>query len=268
PLLYAYQTYRTERGLGNRILRFRYDAGSRRLSEPRIILDGIPGAPIHNGGQLRFGPDGRLYATTGDAGRAEDAQDPKRLNGKVLRLEADGRVPEDNPFGPGHPVYSLGHRNPEGLAFQPGTGRLYATEHGSSSFDEVNLIRPGANYGWPFARGRAHGRYAAPLQVYDPTIAPAGADFYTGAYGPWQGHLFFGTLGLTERGGRHLHRLALAADGLAVAEEEQLFTNRFGRIRAVASGPDGCLYFATSNRDGRGQPGPADDRILRLCPEP
>ncbi len=149
--LYLYHTYSgSDGGLRNRVVRYTLAdrAGARGLTEPRVILDDIPAAAIHNGGRIAFGPDGKLYVTTGDAAAPALAQDRDSLAGKILRLNPDGSVPDDNPF-PGSPVYSYGHRNPQGLAWQPGTGQLYATEHGPSAHDEVNLIAPGDNYGWP-----------------------------------------------------------------------------------------------------------------------
>lgn len=270
PFLYVYQTYRTAGRIANRVLRFRFDAGGPsgpRLLNPEVVLDGIPAAAIHDGGQLEFGPDGKLYVSTGDAGQPRRAQDPDSLHGKILRLNPDGSVPPDNPLGSDNPVYSLGHRNPEGLAFHPGTGALYAVEHGPDAWDEVNLIEPGTNYGWPVMVGPDHDNYASPLRAYDPIIAPATADFYTGPIREWNGSLFFGTLGFSaDSAGRHLHRIRFGPDGRTVAEEEVLFRGGYGRIRAVKTGPDGCLYFGTSNRDGRGDPAPEDDRILRACP--
>ena len=269
PFVYVYQTYRAADGsLLNRILRFHYDEGTGELTDRTVVFDGIPAASIHDGGQMLFGPDGKLYVSTGDANRAEDAQNPDVLNGKILRLNPDGSIPEDNPFGPDNAVYSYGHRNPEGLAFHPETGQLYSVEHGSDRFDEVNRILAGENYGWPLVRGTHHGRYVQPLAVYDPIIAPAGASFYRGPIVQWEGNFFFGTLGFDDRAGRHLHRIRFDEDGKTVAEEEVLFRNEYGRIRTVKAGPDGCLYFGTSNRDGRGSPTANDDRILRACAEP
>jgi len=238
-----------------------------------VLVDGIPGARNHNGGRIAFGPDGKLYAATGDAGRGELAQDTGSLAGKVLRMNSDGSVPDDNPF-PGSLVYSYGHRNPQGLAWHPETGQLLAPEHGPSGEgglccrDEVNAIRPGGNYGWPVVTGRSgDARFVDPVAFSgtDTTWAPAGAAFYDGSdLRGWQGGLFFGTLR-----GQHLHRLSVGGEGgLTVIEEEALFTGEYGRLRAVAMGPDGHLYVATSNRDGRGRPASEDDRILRIVGAP
>lgn len=266
-LLYVYQTYRAD-GLHNRILRFRRaDAG---LTDRQTVLDGIPGGRIHDGGRIAFGPDGKLYATTGDSGRGALAQDRASLGGKVLRLDPDGTIPEDNPFG-GSPVWSYGHRNPEGLAWHPETSDLYALEHGSSGHDELNRIEAGGNYGWPDAAGRTESsRFSDPvLESGTNTWAPSGAAVYGGDVVPaWRNDLFFATLGFSPGDGRRsLHRVSFAnSTGDAVARHEVIFSDRFGRLRAVAVGPDGLLYFTTSNRDGRGNPAPEDDRILQIRP--
>lgn len=264
--VYTMYTYAEGGGLANRISRWVMRDGI--LQDETTLVDGIAGARNHNGGRVAFGPDGKLYATTGDAGRGSLAQDLGSLSGKILRMNPDGSVLEDNPFS-GSLVYSYGHRNPQGLAWHPGTGQLLATEHGPSGEgglccrDEVNVIRPGANYGWPVVAGSGDGRFVDPLALSgtDTTWAPAGAAFYTGSDLPqWQGDLLFGALR-----GAHLHRLALGGeDGLTVVDEEELFSGEYGRLRAVAVGPDGHLYVTTSNRDGRGRPSPEDDRILRI----
>ncbi len=260
PYLYVMYSYQGGEGTLNRVARLRLDGD--RASEDSVLLDGIPGANIHNGGRVKFGPDGLLYITTGDAASSETAQDPQSLSGKILRIARDGSTPQDNPF-PNSPVYSLGHRNPQGLAWQPRTGRLYATEHGPTGNDEVNLIEAGGNYGWPQAEGEQHGGFNAPLVVYSTAIAPTGAVFYNHEAIPqWTGDLFFTTLR-----GEHLHRIRLdPGDPSRVLEQERLYQGEYGRLRDVVLGPDGALYVATSNRDGRGSPGPDDDRILRIGP--
>jgi glucose/arabinose dehydrogenase len=202
----------------------------------------------------------------GDAQEASRAQDPASLNGKILRLNRDGTFPSDNPF-PGSPVYSFGHRNPQGLAWQPGTGRLYATEHGPSGFveccrDELNFIEPGKNYGWPVITGdeSREGMIAPVVQSGSrATWAPGGAAFIT--RGPWAGSLVF-----TGLRGQALYRVTLDQDDpRRVLRLESFFERRFGRLRDVAEGPDGAVYLLTSNKDGRGRPGPEDDRVIRLA---
>ena len=256
--LYLYHTYRDGGGLRNRVVRYTEDGG--RLGERTVILDGIPGAGTHNGGRLAFGPDGRLYATTGDGAQRALAQDRGSLAGKILRVGADGSVPADNPYR-GSPVYSSGHRNVQGLAWHPQTRQLYATEHGASGNDELNLIEAGGNYGWPDVEGREHGAYRAPLAVYSPAIAPSGATWYTGTAIPaWRDSLLFATLR-----GAHLHRVTVdPGDPTRITAQERLFDGQYGRLRDVQQGPDGALYVLTSNRDGRGNPSREDDRLLRI----
>jgi glucose/arabinose dehydrogenase len=259
PYLYAKYSYRSGGEILNRVVRLRVEGNS--ATEDAVLLDGIPGANTHNGGRVKVGPDGKLYVTTGDAQRTQLSQDPDSLAGKILRMELDGSVPEDNPF-PGSVVYSLGHRNPQGLAWHPETGLLYATEHGPVGNDEVNLIEAGENYGWPEVQGEEHGQYRGPIAVYSPAIAPAGAAFYEGEIQEWRGSLFFANLR-----GTHLHRLQIDSDDpVEIVERERLLEGEYGRLRDVVMGPDGALYVATSNRDGRGSPDQRDDRILRIGP--
>jgi glucose/arabinose dehydrogenase len=261
PYLYTMYTVEAEGGLRNRVARLHLEGETAR--EDRILLEGLPAASIHDGGRLRFGPDDLLYVTLGDASEAPGAQEPGVLAGKIVRLNRDGTVPPDNPF-PDSPVYTLGHRNSQGLAWEPNTGRLLATEHGATGNDEVNLIEAGLNYGWPAAQGADHrDPYRSPLAVYSPAIAPAGATFYSGDAIPrWRGSFLFATLR-----GTHLHRIRFdPQDPTRILEEERLYEGEYGRLRDVVQGPDGALYVATSNRDGRGGPNPDDDRILRIGP--
>ncbi len=259
PYVYLYYTY--ERGgLRNRVERYREAGG--RLVRDRVVVDDIPGALVHDGGRIRFGPDGMLYVGTGDARQPQLAQDPRSLAGKILRLTPEGEVPPDNPF-PGSPVYSLGHRNVQGLAWHPHTGDLVATEHGPSgergfAHDEVNHIRPGANYGWPEVLcGQNRPGFADALACSgEDTWAPSGAEFVR--RGSWRGRLLVANLR-----GAHLRAFVLSPDGSRVDRQEVVLSG-FGRLRDVVEGPDGALYVLTSNRDGRGRPGPSDDRVLRL----
>lgn len=265
PALYVYYTYDTAAGPLNRVSRLPLVNGV--AAGETIILDGIPGGRVHDGGALRFGPEGKLYVGTGDAQRPAAAQDLSSLAGKVLRLEPDGSVPADNPF-PGSPVYSLGHRNVQGLAWHPTTGALYAAEHGPTGefgwccHDEVNLIVPGGNYGWPEVIGQAGDpRFRDPVvESGRDRFPPGGLAFPT--VGAWAGDLLLGSLA-----GGQLWRFVLTPDGQAVANRELVVAGEYGRLRALATGPDGAVYLATSNRDGRGQPNPGDDRILRLPPQ-
>ncbi len=239
----------------NRVVRFRLG------EEPEPILTGIPVGSIHNGGRIAFGPDGMLYAGTGDAGDPANAQDRASLGGKILRITPDGGVPADNPF-PESPVYSYGHRNVQGLAWNA-DGRLYATEFGQNEWDEVNRIEPGANYGWPEVEGEGgEPEFVDPIAVFTTDEAsPSGAEILLDdAIPQWEGDFFMAALR-----GERLWRLELAEDG-TVAGSEQLLRGEYGRLRHVARAPDGSLWVLTSNRDGRGDPAPEDDRILRLAP--
>jgi glucose/arabinose dehydrogenase len=234
-----------------------------------VLVDDIPAGPYHNGCRLKFGADGKLYATTGDAtgNRADGgiAQSLTSLGGKILRLNPDGSVPPDNPF-PRSYVWSYGHRNSQGLAFQPRTGRLLATEHGTGEGggNELNVIEKGKNYGWPIVIGVAHdSRFADPILVGED--APAGATFVDGdRYPDLRGNLLIAAVG-TERLLRVVFR---EGTSLGVARTDVLINGTFGRLRDVIQGPDGFLYVATSNRDmRRGPPAPDDDRVIRLRPQ-
>jgi glucose/arabinose dehydrogenase len=244
--LYAYFTA----GTTNRIARYRLEgsAPGLRLGPPRTILDGIPAAGIHNGGRLAFGPDGMLYATAGDAGNGSRAQDLASLGGKILRLRPDGGVPADNPF-PGSHVYSYGHRNPQGLAWTA-DGAMYASEFGQNTWDELNLIKAGGNYGWPTVEGRAgDARFIDPIQQWATADAsPSGMAFS-------QGDLYIANLR-----GQRLRQVPVAAPGSAT----ERYAGQYGRLRDVAVAPDGTLWILTNNTDGRGTPGPGDDRILSV----
>jgi glucose/arabinose dehydrogenase len=234
----------------NRVVRLRAGTdGTIDGAAQQVVVSGIPKGPIHDGGGLAFGPDGSLYVGTGEAGRRGPAQDPADLGGKILRVTPDGAPAPGNPGGSA--VYSLGHRNVQGLAFAP-DGRLYATEFGQNRFDEINLITAGGNYGWPEVEGVA-GRpgFIDPLVTWPTTDAsPSGL----AAAG--------GSLWAAALRGERLWRVPLAGPG-ALGTPQALLTGEYGRLRAVAPTPDGsALWVTTSNRDGRGTPGRDDDRIL------
>jgi quinoprotein glucose dehydrogenase len=263
PFIYVMFTYSRSGEIFNKVERYR-DTGNSAVFD-RIILDGIPGSRNHNGGRIAFGPDGMLYITTGEIFRAELAQNVRSLAGKILRVTADGQIPESNPF-PDSPVYSYGHRNPQGLAWHPETGDLFASEHGPSGefglrgHDIVNVIRRGRNYGWPRAVGQVNmEEYEDPLVMWVRATPPAGMAF-------WENQLHVASLR-----SESLIRIGVEQEsgGYGVASIERLFTDpsaggRFGRLRAVVAGPDGALYVTTSNRDGRGRARAGDDKILRI----
>jgi glucose/arabinose dehydrogenase len=252
---YVYAYYTTEKD--NRVVRFRL--GER----PEPILTGIPVNTYHDGGRIKFGPDGMLYVSTGDAGDSTNSQDRNSLGGKILRIEPDGSVPPDNPF-PDNPVYSYGHRNVEGLAWDA-EGQLYASEFGQNTWDEVNKIEPGENYGWPEVEGKGgeDQGYVDPITVWPTSEAsPSGAEIMVeGAIPQWEGDLF-----VTALRGERLWRLELNGRG-AVVEREKLLDHQVGRVRDVVQAPDGSLWVSTSNHDTYGSPvSEQDDRILRLAP--
>ena len=213
-------------------------------AEPDVLVDGIRKAAIHNGGRLRFGPDGTLYAGTGDAGDTSLPPKADSLSGKILTVD-----PDDG----GATVFTRGHRNPQGLCFGA-DGRFLSTEHGPNEGDEINVIERGRDYGWPDSAGDG-------IQNWTPTIAPGGCVVYEAdAIPQWKGSLLFTTLKEQD-----LRRLTFAPDG-SVADEEVLYDGEHGRLRDVAVGPDGAVYVATSNKDSRGNPKDGDDRILRIGP--
>ena len=219
------------------------------LGEPAVVLDGIPKGFIHDGGRLAFGPDGFLYVTTGETGNPDLAQDPASLAGKILRITTDGEPAPGNP-DPDSAVWSLGHRNVQGLAWDD-QGRLWASEFGDSSWDELNLVEKGGNYGWPRFEGRSGGSDFIDPQVVWPVeeASPSGLAWVDGRL--WMAGLR----------GQRLWRIDVSADGRA-SDPRAFFTGDYGRLRTVAAAPDGTVWVTTSNRDGRGTPTDDDDRIV------
>lgn len=263
--IYLYYTYNELISTSNKVVR--YQLSDRTITEDKVLIDKIPGGPFHDGGRIQFGPDGKLYIATGDAGNPDLSQDVNSVAGKILRINSDGTIPEDNPWK-GSPVYSIGHRNPQGIDWDK-SGNLVATEHGPSGWrgsahDEINVIIPGANYGWPDVIGdeSMEGLQNPILHTGDDTWAPSGAEFYDGDKIPqWTGKYFVATLR-----GSHLHMIEFDLKNNQVIDHEKLFQDEFGRLRDVQTGPDGYLYILTSNQDGRGIPSINDDRIIRIVP--
>src|SRR6266705_327480 len=267
-LLYLSYAYNS----GGQVVRVvRYRETPNGFVDRKVIIEDIPAAQFHAGCRLRFGPDGKLYITTGDATQRDLAQRLESLAGKILRVNDDGSVPADNPFvgqqNARPEIWSYGHRNPQGIDWQPTTNLLFETEHGPSGFDgpgggdEVNIVEKGKNYGWPLIHHKeARAGLESPLLEYTPACAPASGMFYRGsAFPQFSGNFFFGCLV-----GQRIIRVV--TNGRAVASQENLLEGKYGRIRDIAEGPDGLIYFSTSNRDGRGRPAPDDDRIMRLVP--
>jgi glucose/arabinose dehydrogenase len=234
----------------NRIVKATLEKG--RLGTPQVILDGIPNGVIHDGGRLAFGPDGYLYASTGETGDGELAQDRSTLAGKILRITTDGDPAPGNPFK-GSEIWSLGHRNVQGLAFDD-QDRLWASEFGDQTYDELNLIEPGKNYGWPMIEGRGGQKgYVDPQVVWSTDEnSPSGLAWL-------DGHLWLASLR-----GERLWRVSVT-DGRA-SKPTDFFVGAYGRLRTVVVTPEGKLWVTTSNRDGRGQPRDGDDRILLVNP--
>ena len=236
---------------GNEVLRYTFEGD--RLTEDAVVLDGLEAAPIHDGGRIHFGPDGLLYVSTGEAGNPDLAQDDDSLNGKFLRVggfRGSAEEPE---------VISKGHRNAQGFDWDA-EGRLFATEFGDDSDDEVNLIQEGRNYGWPDREGTEGGDGFTPALVgYEDVIAPSGGTIVSQPGSAWTGDFIFGALV-----GEQIRRVQL--DGAQAGDDEALFEGRLGRVRTVVEGPDGALYALTNNTDGRGSPREGDDRLVRIVP--
>lgn len=253
--VYAYLTTASD----NRIVRMSYDEsetpGDAALGEPEVVLKGLAAAGNHNGGRIAFGPDGMLYATVGDASQPDAAQDPASLNGKILRMTPTGEVPGDNPTD-GSLVYSLGHRNPQGLTWDD-AGQLWAAEFGQDTWDEFNRIEPGGNYGWPVVEGQAgDDAYIDPwLQWSTDDASPSGLTYVDGTF-------FMAGLGGEQLWAIYVDEAAGTAQSVA------WFPQQFGRLRDVVPGPDDTLWMLTNNTDGRGDARDGDDRILsvRLTP--
>lgn len=270
PYVFVDYTYLKDSTILSRLVRYTYTKDT--LVNPVTLLQDIPGATYHNGSRVIIAPDGKLMMSTGDAGRGKAAQDHKSLVGKILRFNIDGSIPADNP-DPGSPVWSRGHRNPQGLVFAA-NGKLYSSEHGEASSDELNIIEKGANYGWPDVEGacttpqeKAYCEANAitePLRDWTTIIAPSGIDYYSAnAIPEWQNSMLVTTLKTCS-----FRVLRLNKAGDKIVSEQTYFEKGFGRLRDICIAPNGDIYAATSNRDWNptceGFPKPQDDRIIRL----
>ncbi|HEX6474160.1 MAG TPA: PQQ-dependent sugar dehydrogenase [Candidatus Limnocylindria bacterium] len=249
----------------NQVIKYHVDGGWKLDFDRYIIRNGMRANTIHNGCAVEEGPDGKLWITMGDANHPMDAQNPNRLNGKVLRVNRNGTVPADNPVWPGHSgptvVYSIGHRNPQGISFEPITNRVFAAEHGPDRDDEINWIRAGRNYGWPCVTGNNHpnlscsGTFTRPAWSSEgPTLATSGAVFVTDPnWESWNRDLFVATLKESD-----LRRFTVNADTAKATMRSTLFNGRWGRLRAATLGPGGKLYLTTSNG--------SNDKVVRITP--
>jgi len=266
-LIYLSYAYEKNGDLFDKVVRFKDEGSS--LSGEKVIFDNIPAARFHCGCRLRFGPDNKLYITTGDAGDRGFSQNLDKLNGKILRINTDGSVPADNPFS-NSPVWTYGHRNPQGIDWYPGTDIMWETEHGPSGFDgpgggdEVNVIVKGKNYGWPEVHHRDHKEgMVDPVLEFTPAEAPASGMFYrSGKIAEFKNNFFFGCL----KGEGIIRVVADEKDPTKAVSNEKIATT-YGRIRDIAEGPDGFIYFSSSNKDGRGKPIQGDDKIYRIIPK-
>ncbi len=251
--LYVYYTYEEDGKLWNKILRI--TESENKLQDAITILDKIPGSKFSNGGVLKFGPDGKLYATTGTTSdSSHESQNIESLEGKVLRLNDDGTIPDDNPYSDSA-IFSYGHRDPQGMAWDV-SGNLFVTEMGPTKNDEINLIISGKNYGWPIQECSGNANFVDPVKCYDPSIEPGGIVFYSGDKLDFDNNLIMATLR-----GAHVFEIEITEDGKIL---QKSILSGLGRIRDVNEGPNGYLYVITSNTDGKGFPDSTDDKLVRI----
>ena len=253
--LYLYQTYFDFELHHNKVVR--YTVSNNQLTDEQILIDKIPGAVWHDGGRIKFGPDEKIYITTGDSTNANLSQKIDSLAGKILRINADGTIPSDNPFE-SSPVFSYGHRNPQGIDWNE-NGILVSSEHGPSgekgyAHDEINVIEPGKNYGWPVIVGDSNNlKYTNPiLHSGDVTWAPSGLLYYDSDKIPeWKGMFLVAALR-----GQHVMVMDLDLENNRVNSVEKIFQDEYGRLRDLVQSPDGDVFVLTSNGD--------NDKILRV----
>ncbi|MDW0268204.1 MAG: PQQ-dependent sugar dehydrogenase [Nitrososphaeraceae archaeon] len=252
-LFYVYYTYSNGTGLFNKVLMLK--ESNNRIIDSKTILDGIPGNDYRDGGRIKFGRDGKLYVSTGDASIPELSQDLNSLAGKILRINEDGTVPQDNPFS-NSAVYAYGFRNAQGLAWAPNSGALYSSDQGGAGNDEINLISPAKNYGWPHEECNSSGddnQYTPPLVCFNPSLEPSGIAFAFSNKLGYQNHLIVATLK-----GSHLRDIDFDSGS------QNTILVGYGRIIDLVESEDGLIYVLTSNTDGRALPQQGDDKILRL----
>jgi len=250
--IYVYYTYEKDGTLWNKILRI--TELNNKLDAAKTIFDNIPGSVYNNGGIIKFGPDGKLYVGTGSVSESSHgSQDIQSLEGKILRLNDDGTIPDDNPFS-NSPVFSFGHMNPKGLGWN-NEGSLFVTEMGPSKNDEINLVQSGGNYGWPEQECSGNEEFIDPIICYDPAIEPGGIAFYYGDKIKLDNPLVLASLRASQ-----LFNLEIDDE----VKSQTSILSGIGRIRDVAIGPDGHLYLITSNTDGKGFPDASDDKLLRI----
>ena len=252
-LLYAYYTYEENEELWNKVIRIKEE--NNKAVDVETIIDNIPGSAFSNGGIIKFGPDKKLYIGTGSISDfSKESQNPNSLIGKILRLNDDGTIPDDNPFE-NSSVFSLGHRNPTGIAWD-NTGRMFATESGPTKNDEINIITPGSNHGWPTVQCHTDDvSFVNPLQCFDPGLEPGGIIFYSGDKLNLNNNMI-----LASQKATNLFKVEINDDDVDL---ERILSG-VGRIRDVAQGPDGYIYIITTNTDGKAFPAPDDDKLLRI----
>jgi glucose/arabinose dehydrogenase len=259
--------YNSASGYRERIVRYQFNGSA--LINPQPILDNINAASIHNGCRMIITPDRKLFITTGDAATTSTSQNINSINGKVLRLNLDGTIPSDNPFG-NNPAWSWGHRNAQGLIFAPLHNAIYSSEHGQNIEDELNIILKGRNYGWVRVEGKCDltaeqtfcrdSNVVEPISGWTPTLGVAGIDFYNSNHIPeWKNSIL-----MTSLKGARLTVIKLSNDGKTAVSKTDYYTNVYGRLRDVCVSPDGKVYIAVSNRDTRGVPKADDDKIIEI----
>ncbi len=268
PYVYLVYNYLSQGSIKEKLVRYSYNGSI--LSSPETLMEDIGGAGNHNGSRLLFGEDGKLYMTTGDAVDVSTSQNLGSLNGKILRMNDDGSIPDDNPFEDSY-IWTFGHRNPQGLILGP-EGIILSSEHGPSNDDEINIIEKGRNYGWPNVHGFCDGasemdfcnenNVKEPIAAWTPTLAVAGIDFYASDLIPeWENSILITTLKEAE-----LYVLTMDESETGVIAESRYFNNWWGRLRDICIAPDGRVFISSSERDGRGSPVSGDDRIVEIRP--